>query len=70
MVMSIDEAYGNVPSVRELIREDVDMELFEPLTVCGQTDLACILFSSGTTGLSKGVQLTHLNCILNSLPDE
>ncbi|XP_063532811.1 luciferin 4-monooxygenase-like [Cydia strobilella] len=45
-----------------------DLATFEPATVQGQTDTAVILYSSGTTGMPKGVQLTHLNSILRCQP--
>ncbi|KOB72488.1 AMP dependent coa ligase [Operophtera brumata] len=68
-ILTLDDPFDCIPSTRNLVAENVDVELFEPEAVLGQTDVAFILYSSGTTGLSKGVQLTHLNCILNSWPD-
>lgn len=39
---------------------------YEPEDVQGTTDVACILYSSGTTGLPKGVMLTHLNMLYSA----
>lgn len=64
-----DDNYALIP-IKSLLKKDEDVNNFEPVQVQGQCDTAFILYSSGTTGMPKGVQLTHLNCILNSLPDE
>ncbi|KAF9405163.1 hypothetical protein HW555_013977 [Spodoptera exigua] len=68
--VTLDEGTESVISIRTLITNDADVSKFEPVQVQGQSDIAFILYSSGTTGMPKGVQLTHLNCILNSLPDD
>ncbi|XP_048001160.1 luciferin 4-monooxygenase-like [Leguminivora glycinivorella] len=57
-----DDVEG-IESVDTLVSsEDVDVDQFEPSAV-EQTDVAMVSFSSGTTGMSKGVLLTHLNLI-------
>ncbi|CAH0594280.1 unnamed protein product [Chrysodeixis includens] len=43
---------------------------FEPEDVQGWTDVAYILYSSGTTGLPKGVMLTHLNVLYSAVSFE
>ncbi|XP_048001008.1 luciferin 4-monooxygenase-like isoform X2 [Leguminivora glycinivorella] len=51
-------------SVQELVsnQSHVDVDTFEPAVVNGD-DMAVVLYSSGTTGMSKGVLITHLSCI-------
>ncbi len=39
----------------------------EPVTLDPDRDLACILYSSGTTGLPKGAALTHRNLVADLL---
>jgi len=62
-----------VPSLRHILDLEELWEATEPLgdpgpvSIHPDRDLACILFSSGTTGLPKGTQLTHRNVLANFL---
>ena len=53
---------GNMLSIEELI-EDCYGSPQLPQVPVAQSDTAAILYSSGTTGRSKGVLLTHANII-------
>ncbi|KAI8420821.1 hypothetical protein MSG28_008022 [Choristoneura fumiferana] len=67
--IAIDDIPNIKLSLKTLVAsEDVDVDTFEPVTVEGKTDTALILYSSGTTGMPKGVQITHSGCIVTSLP--
>lgn len=60
-VFSFDDASGTTP-FSELMQRNTAMP---DITVDPRKDLVVIPYSSGTTGLSKGVMLTHYNLIAN-----
>ncbi|CAG4945386.1 unnamed protein product [Colias eurytheme] len=66
--MTFDDEIKNVPCIQIFMKNYVDISSFEPSEVKGQIDTAIIFYSSGTTGLPKGVCFTHLSCILNIIP--
>lgn len=68
--ITLDNSNASAINITSLTEEHFNVNNFEPVVVQGQIDVAVILHSSGTTGMPKGIKLTHLNCILNSLPHE
>ncbi|KAG7031989.1 4-coumarate--CoA ligase-like 5 [Cucurbita argyrosperma subsp. argyrosperma] len=62
-ILTTRPSYGDVLSVEELIESCIETFEQMPKTKIAQSDTAAILYSSGTTGTSKGVVLTHSNLI-------
>ncbi|MCB0875824.1 MAG: 4-coumarate--CoA ligase family protein [Solirubrobacterales bacterium] len=63
-IVIVGEAEGDEPTLADLIGEGSAAPAIE---VDPATDLAVLPYSSGTTGLPKGVMLTHRNLIANVL---
>ena len=63
-VVVVGESLGDEPTLADLLAEGVEPP--EP-EVDHAEDLAVIPYSSGTTGLPKGVMLTHRNLVANIL---
>lgn len=57
-------------SIKNLILKHKEVKSFEAAAVDGQTDVALIVYSSGTTSMPKGVMMTHYNCVSNCLPEK
>ncbi|KAJ2947478.1 hypothetical protein O0L34_g17262 [Tuta absoluta] len=69
-IIIFDESPNFSISIKSLITKYHDVEKFAPAEVIGQIDAAVIYYSSGTTGMPKAIELTHVNCIMHSLPDD
>ncbi|ESO93533.1 hypothetical protein LOTGIDRAFT_232607 [Lottia gigantea] len=61
-IFILGEAEGCRP-VSELLKDDGTM--FPDVSIDPKNDILILPYSSGTTGLPKGVMLTHHNCIAN-----
>ena len=63
-MVTLDEKVPDAQFIGDLLMDDgsaypkdVSIDIFE--------DVAAIMYSSGTTGLPKGVMLTHFNLVAN-----
>jgi len=54
-------AAGTIPF--HVLKSDDGSQFPSSLTVDARRDVAVIMYSSGTTGLPKGVMLTHYNIV-------
>ncbi len=63
-IVVVGESEGGEPTLADLIAEDAPAPAIE---IDPATDLAVLPYSSGTTGMPKGVMLTHRNLIANVL---
>ena len=65
-VIVLGEAPEGTSSVRDLVTRH---GAAPGVRIDPATDVAMLPYSSGTTGLPKGVRLTHRNLVANVLPD-
>jgi acyl-CoA synthetase (AMP-forming)/AMP-acid ligase II len=72
MAAAVEEARKNLPLLRAVFPLDQLPELlggvseeYRPVPINPREDIAVLPYSSGTTGLPKGVMLTHYNIVCN-----
>ncbi|KAJ2950500.1 hypothetical protein O0L34_g8742 [Tuta absoluta] len=68
-IITSDDISKSAIPMKSLLDCHYDMNDFEPAEVEGQ-DVAVIYCSSGTTGMPKSVQLTHINCLYHCLAND
>jgi acyl-CoA synthetase (AMP-forming)/AMP-acid ligase II len=66
-IVVVGEVEGDEPTLADLLAEGAPPP---PIEIDPATDLAVLPYSSGTTGLPKGVMLTHRNLIANVLQSD
>jgi long-chain acyl-CoA synthetase len=65
-LISFGDAQGDILSYEELIQKEL---ADEPEADVDELDLFLIMYTSGTTGLPKGVMITHKNVLTDALDD-
>ncbi|CAH2100723.1 unnamed protein product [Euphydryas editha] len=63
-IIIFGESVEKTIGFKDFLSRHASIEDFETTPVNGSEDIALILFSSGTTGVSKGIKISHLNLLL------
>ncbi|CAH2100728.1 unnamed protein product [Euphydryas editha] len=63
-IIIFGEAIEKTVGFKDFLTQHALVEDFEAAPVNGSEDIALILFSSGTSGVSKGIKLSHLSLLI------